>query len=428
MTERRTLPLNRSLLPGTSLAECVLTVVEGSDKGLRLSFTEGRIRVGADPSCELVLSDPAVSGLHAELSILSEGVLLRDLGSTNGTYFLGSKILEALLQPGSVVKLGRTLLAVLPPRDPEPQPFGETSYGPLLGESVRMRGLFALLHRVERTEATILLEGETGTGKSLIAETIHARSPRAGQPFVTVDCGAVAPTLLHSELFGHKRGAFTGAIEDRAGAFESAHTGTLFLDEIGELPLELQPVLLRVLERGEVQRVGDSRTRPVDLRFIAATNRRLEERVAQGTFRPDLFYRLGVVRIGVPSLRECIEDILPLSRRFLGEEKALPADLAALLQSYEWPGNIRQLRNMMERFKAVGSFQLEDEAPRTAELSFHEAKALMIDRFERSYLAALMSEHRGNLSSASRVCGMARNHLRKLLKRHDIPIEEYRRS
>jgi DNA-binding NtrC family response regulator len=434
-------------MPGARLVDCTLQVVDGPDRGLSTPLGLERTTIGASASCDLVLSDPSVSGVHAELAPLDAGIRVRDLGSTNGVTLLGAWIQEALLQPGAVIVLGRTTLALAPP---ETSPFPEseeTEYGGIIGYSPAMRRLFTALARLESTEITVLVEGETGTGKSLLAHALHEASPRRAGPLVVVDCGAISPGLLHSELFGHRRGAFTGARRDRAGALETAHGGTVLLEEIGELPPELQPALLRFIETGEIQRVGDAHPRSLDVRVLAATNRPLDRALAEGRFRLDLFYRLSVVRLQIPPLRERPEDILPLARLFLarqgaGAREPLPPPVAATLQGYPWPGNVRQLHNAITRLASLGRLFIDEPASRSrggvspggeegpggrdAEADFHEAKARMIERFERGYLMELMHQHEGNLSAASRASGLVRHHLRKLLRRHGIDPGRFR--
>jgi DNA-binding NtrC family response regulator len=328
------------------------------------------------------------------------------------------------------------------------RPSNDPRFEGLLGSSARMREIFDLLARVAPTRATTLLEGETGTGKELIAEAIHLRSPRRDGPFVVFDAGAVAANLLESELFGHVKGAFTGATATRRGAFERAHTGTLFLDEIGEMSLDLQPKLLRALEAQEVRRVGDDVTHKVDVRVVAATNRDLKAEVAAGRFRADLYFRLAVVRILVPSLRERAEDIGLLVDHFLGPvgKRATP-EVTALLARYDWPGNVRELRNLIERVKAFGwdealaasgILAAVEEAggaamagaggggsDGTSSAPFKEAKGKVVEAFERDYLEDLIRRTKGNISAAAREAGIDRNHLTKLLQKYGIGIKRF---
>jgi len=426
MSARHTAPISRTLMPGARLQDCTLLVVDGPDRGSSVRLDAGRLTVGADPRCDLVLTDPTISGFHAELSLLTNGIRVRDLGSTNGIRFLGTRIHDAVLQPGSAVMMGNSCIAVLPPESSGLSPVAESEHGPLFGSGEKMRLLFALMQRLEACDITVLVEGETGSGRTLVAETIHEWSGRKG-PLVPVECGAISPHLIQSELFGHRRGAFTGAQEDRQGAVEAAAGGTLLLQEIGELPLDLQPTLLRFLETREVQPVGSPRAKTVDVRVIATTAHDLQRAAREGTFRSDLYYRISVGRIRVPSLRERPEDILPLVRRFLAEagnptdpEQLLTPGLAALLQSYPWPGNLRQLRNAVQRLTTLGAPFGESTAPALSADDFHSAKAEVIEQFERTYLEQLMRQHEGNLTAASRASGLVRHYLRAMLKKHGL--------
>ena len=297
-----------------------IAVISGPDRGAELLLVRGTYLVGKAPGCALVLRDPAVSRQHLELAVVEGGLRVRDLGSRNGSLFGGARFSEITVGSGAVIQLGRTELRVLPEgvRDALP-PSTRDHFGGLLGRSLAMRELFAVLERVAPSDVAVLIEGETGTGKELCAEAIHAASRRAGKPFIVCDLAGVARSLVESELFGHVRGAFTGADRDREGAFVQADAGTIFIDEIGELDLELQPRLLRALERRQVKPVGGSAYRTVDVRVVAATNRDLQSEVRAGRFREDLYHRLAVVRVRLPSLRERKEDIPLLAQHFLSK-------------------------------------------------------------------------------------------------------------
>jgi transcriptional regulator with GAF, ATPase, and Fis domain len=317
-----------------------------------------------------------------------------------------------------------------------------------------MRRLFELIKRYAKSASPVLVEGESGTGKELIATEIVRHGGRADKPLVVVDCGAVSPQLIESELFGHVRGSFTGATRDRAGAFEAADGGTVFLDEIGELPLDMQPKLLRALEQREVKRVGENRVRKVDVRVIAATNRQLEREVNSGRFREDLYYRLSVLTLRVPPLRERLDDLPFLVEHFLDERDA--GDKASLftpevyeeMRCHDWPGNVRELRNYVERRVVlehhVGSLgsghpgshpgaETRSEPPKApraidVDLPFKEAKDQVIADFERAYLAELLRWAGGNVSKAARKAQLDRMHLHRLFQRHGLrspgPLEE----
>ncbi|MBC7978009.1 MAG: sigma 54-dependent Fis family transcriptional regulator, partial [Myxococcales bacterium] len=343
-----------------------LRVLSGADEGKEVISAGEETTVGTDPGNDLILSDRAVSRHHVSIRASARGLELRDLGSTNGTVLGGHRVLHALLEPGALIGCGRTVLRLDLVGGEVRETLSERErFGRALGASPAMRRVFALMDRFAPSEGTVLIEGETGTGKELIAEAIHDASPRAAGPFVVVDCGAIPITLIEAELFGHVRGAFTGATENRRGAFESARGGTVFLDEIGELPPAVQPVLLRVLEDRTVKRVGDDRRIPIHVRVVAATHRDLREEVNRSRFRADLYYRLAVLRLRVPALRERREDIPLLIRHFCATfraddedaaEAGDPADptslsdeLVTALAAQSWPGNVRELRSAVQR-------------------------------------------------------------------------------
>jgi DNA-binding NtrC family response regulator len=312
-------------------------------------------------------------------------------------------------------------------------------FGGIIGSSPAMRHVFELVANVAATDATVLITGESGTGKELVARSLHEHSPRATRQFVAINCGALAESLLESELFGHERGAFTGADAKRRGLFEEASGGTLFLDEVGELTPSTQVRLLRVLQERCVRPVGSNHARPIDVRVVAATNRNLEVEVREKRFREDLFYRLNVVSIELPPLRGRGEDLLLLAHHLLGKHKSrlgkpgmrFASDALEALAAYEFPGNIRELENAIERAAIMTSddivtaqalpaqFRAASSRPRASsllELPFNEARA----RFERSYLDQVLEESGGNLSQAARRSGMDRSNFRRLLERHGV--------
>jgi len=367
------------------------------------------------------------------------GVHLRDVGSTNGTFLAGHRVDSAWLKPGSTLRLGATHLRFDQLTEEVREPLAESDRcGRMLGSSVAMRRIFALVPRLAVSSATILLEAETGTGKTLLAEAIHRAGDRAKQRFVVVDCGAIPPTLIESELFGHERGAFTGATQTRIGAFEAAAGGTILLDEVGELPLEMQPKILRVLEDRTVKRVGTIEELPIDVRVIAATNRDLRLAVNRGAFRADLFYRLNTVRLRLPPLRERREDIPFLIehfyQQFTGSSDPAPPEMVSTFLSHEWPGNIRELRGAVERAVLMGDLELWNEvneptvepAPDVFDphLSFRAAKDRAVGRWERWYVRELYARAGNNLSKAARAARMDRAYLRDLLRRHHARVDE----
>ncbi|MEM6929438.1 MAG: sigma 54-interacting transcriptional regulator, partial [Myxococcota bacterium] len=325
-----------------------LRVLDGADAGHEGQFDHDVIRIGQSEGNHFILTDDTVSRRHAEIARTADGIVLRDLGSTNGTFIEKVRIKEVFLGEHRVFRLGKSEIEFdLLDQVVDIVPTQNTRFEDLVGQSLQMREMFAVLERVARTELTVLVTGETGSGKELVSRAIHNRSSRRDGPFVVFDCGAVARNLIESELFGHERGAFTGAVAARAGVFEQAHGGTIFLDELGELPLDLQPALLRVLEQREVKRIGDRRVRSVDVRVVAATNRDLQQRVADGQFREDLYYRLAVVEVPLPSLRDRTEDLPLLVEHLLGTAnfdhsvKGVTPDVLSLFDQYRWPGNVR---------------------------------------------------------------------------------------
>ena len=417
---------------------CLVRVVEGAPAAAWRP-SRPRVTIGSHPTNDLVIDEPTVSRFHCELIAEARGVRVRDLGSRNGLTVDGLRVIECFARDGSVVQLGRVRLHVElgAERLVLAQPLDR--FGALVGTSLAMRMAFAVLDRAAATDATVLLEGETGTGKGVIAETLHAEGGRRHGPFVVVDCGALAPSLLDSELFGHERGAFTGADARRVGAFEEAHGGTLFLDEIGELPAELQPKLLRVLESRTIRPLGQNAWRPVDFRLVAATNRDLRAEVNAGRFRSDLYYRLAVVKVTVPPLRERPDDVPALARALLGELGATAEEQAALtapeaiarLQRASWPGNVRELRNYLERslvLQAPAPLREPSAPPRegAADLSlpYADARRRALDAFERAYAEGIVRAHHGKVAAAARAAGIARVYLHRLLRRHGLSTDD----
>ena len=440
------------------LRRCRVEVTAGPDAGLVRDIEASVIRIGARRGNDVQLTDSKVSGLHCEIRLDDRGYRLRDLDSTNGTYVSSLRINDVYIQPGAQIALGSTRMKFEPLGDSVEIELADTDkFGSMIGRSVKMREMFARLEKLAKTDTTVLVTGETGVGKELVAEALHDGSPREKGPFVVLDCGSIPPNLIESELFGHERGAFTGATNSYAGAFERAHGGTVFLDEIGELPLAMQPKLLRVLERKEVRRVGGAKTIEVDVRIVAATNRDLGVEVNRGRFREDLYYRLAVARVHVPPLRERKDDLPLLIEHILattpgGEAAQIAQDTVDLMMKHDWPGNVRELRNVIERavllaetpdsadslrrapppqHKSEPSITVTPSQTATAgdasmtvpvdvSIPFKHAKQNVISEFERRYISRLLAQHDGNISAAARAAGIDRMSIHKMLHRLGI--------
>ncbi|HTM20563.1 MAG TPA: sigma 54-interacting transcriptional regulator [Kofleriaceae bacterium] len=421
-----------------------LRVLGGPDAGLEVALPPIGVVIGADPSVDVVLSDPAVSSRHCTVTPGGDGFEVRDLGSRNGTLLDGVALSQARVPVGAVLRVGTSLVQLMPAEDAlELPPSERTAFGGLIGASLAMRRVYALLERAAQSAASILFLGESGTGKELAARAVHEHSPRAGGALVVFDCGAASETLIASDLFGHVRGAFTGAHADRVGAFAAADRGTLFLDEIGDLPLALQPKLLRMLEAGEVVPLGGRAPERHDVRVVAATHRDLYQEVAEGGFRGDLYYRLAVVEVHLPPLRQRREDIPELVRLFLQRAGSPIAEVGGRnlerLIGYHWPGNVRELRNVITRAVALAApgarfddlpillrpaAGAEAEPSARADRPYHEAKDELIRRFDADYLADLMRRAGGNVSQAARAAGLERKYLYKLLERAGLRTRE----
>ena len=426
----------------TMAVKLALSVVDGPDRGRRKVIGAGTVVVGGGQDVDVVLKDPRVSRRHASFELVADGVRVRDLGSKNGTRLDGTRVVDGVARPGSLVELGDTAIVVVADGERLDVGRGVDELGGLRAHGAAMRRVLGVLERAAKSDVTVLLLGESGVGKDVAARAIHAASPRAAGPFRVVDCGSISPGLIASELFGHKRGAFTSANEDRVGAFEAARGGTLFLDEIGELPRDLQPTLLRVLESRTATRVGDTAARPVDVRIVAATNRELSAEVARGAFRQDLFFRLAVVCLTIPPLRERRDEILAIAARILKEQGRSLDDVAPderrRLLDHPWPGNVRELKNVLLRACALSSLdepvRLALERPGSAsgaiaaaesaddgaliEKPLSAARADALFRFESRYLTALMTACDGNVSEAARRARVARSYLNRLLVAH----------
>jgi transcriptional regulator with GAF, ATPase, and Fis domain len=441
-------------LPDRSAPTLVLRDAAGEQR----IVIDRRLLLGTAEGADVRLRDRLVSRVHAELELRDDGAWIRDLGSRNGTFVNELCVVEARLPNRARIRVGTTQLTVRF-EQPEPRPielWHEERFGRMLGATTVMRRLFATLHRVAATESPVLIHGETGTGKELVAEAIHGASKRRDGAFVTIDCAALPEALLEAELFGHTRGAFTGAVSARAGAFETADGGTVFLDEIGELPPAIQPKLLRVLEAKTIRRLGESTHRAIDVRVIGATHRDLPQMVARGEFREDLYFRLCVLPVAVPPLRARRDDVPALLSFFFGGELPLSAEQRAALVAHAWRGNVRELRNFVERVRALdldaaltmlGLTEPEERATRPAEAApeaaaaaaavappppppladaatfeadYHSFREGWIDRGEAEYVRRLLDRHAGNVSNAASAAGLARTYLYRLIRKHGL--------
>jgi len=417
------------------LPRCCLEILDGPLRGERLAIDGSQVSVGSGADNDLILPDPAVSQHHLVIEKTDEGYRLRDLGSTNGSFVNRLKLEQALLTPGSEIWIGQTRLLFRTVVDKVYS--GQSGVGPagMLGETAAMRELFALIQRVAPSQLPVLIEGETGTGKEMIARALHDLSLRSSGPFQVFDCGTADRESLRSDLFGHEKGAFTGALERRRGAFELAHGGTLLFDELGELPLDQQTKLLRVVETGEVQRLGGEQVHRVDVRIVAATNRDLDARVREGRFREDLFFRVSVVRIKVPPLRDRRDDILLLADYFLAQQREADPGLRAegfdpgairRLWSHPWPGNVRELRNAVLRSLTSASGQLIGEADlllQTNGVTIEPETPQSLEDAERAVLMRVLREHDWNQAATARDLGISRTTLRKKIREYGIELD-----
>ena len=432
------------LKPLIDIGQPGLTLLVESESGKAAQRTlvhEGDIcRIGTHASNDLVLDDRSVSRFHCRIVPDAAGWRIEDSGSLNGSRLQELRILNAVLPAEAVLSLGQSVIRIV-----ANAPVGRTlvpqmpTFGTLTGTGKAMRKLFAVLEKVAASDINCFIQGENGTGKELVATEIVQRGVRASKPFVVVDCGAISPNLVESELFGHVRGSFTGADRDRIGAFEAADGGTVFLDEIGELPIGVQPKLLRALEQREIRRVGETHTRKVNVRVISATNRDLEREVNKGTFREDLYFRIAVITVRVPPLRDRPEDLPHLIRSFLesldakNNEHLFGPEVIEELSRHEWPGNVRELRNYVERSIVLQTARMSLPSPISTRsggprikgggevdvgVPFKVAKDALIDGFERSYLRAILEAAGGNMTKAARMAGIDRMYLHRLVQKH----------
>lgn len=396
--------------------------------------------IGRNDACDLVLDDKKVSAVHLEVLATERGVRLRDLGSRNGSFIGDTRVGEVFLTKPAFITCGDSILEFAPSGPEQVEVPEVNGFGPLVGTSSGMRSVFERLRKAAPTDLTVLVLGETGCGKELVAQAIHQASHRANKPFVVVDCGAIPASLAESALFGHERGSFTGAVDKRLSPFIEADGGTIFLDELGELPLDVQPKLLRALAEQRIKSVGSNSYRPVNVRVIAATRRDLVREVNSASFRSDLYFRVAQVKVELPALRQRLEDIPALVRKMMedmGDKNAynrITNDSLERLMRHDWPGNVRELRNVVAVAMAFAKDGPIDLAQHLAPLvgsstadstptrgrTFQDAKREVLARFEREYFVALHAECNGNVSEIGRRAAMERAHVRGYLRRHGI--------
>ncbi len=440
-----TLVMGHHALTTVKLHKCRLQVSAGPDEGRQVVSDKERLRVGSHPQNDLVLvEDRTASRHHFEIQYTERGYLLVDLNSTNGTFLDGRRIERAYLSSGSQVRAGSSVITFSPiDEEVTIEPDREGELCGMVGQSVKMRQIFGLIKRIAPMDVSVIIQGETGTGKELVARAVHELSMRSRGPMVVLDCGAIPPNLIESELFGHEKGAFTGAVTSRPGAFERAQGGTIFLDELGELRVDLQPKLLRVLENREVRRVGGNDVIEVDCRVIAATNRDLQKEITAGNFREDLYFRLSVIQIQLPPLRQRRDDIPHILKRALAEpevverhgRKRFSPEALGLLMSYAWPGNVRELMNVLSHVLTFSEGEeilpahlpprvrgqaREGPLPFNEHLSFKDAKEQLLENFEREYITSVLARCEGNLSRAARESGLHRKSIERLVKKYQL--------
>lgn len=425
MESAKTKTVDRSIAPSGPVP-IRITVLEGPDKGAVLEVRDGTVLIGTSEDCALKLTDEGVSRRHLRLELVGSSIRAVDLESKNGTRYLGARLERAGLPLGATLELGHSVLGILPAMADGLS--DKQALGDLLGRSHSMRRLFALIEQVAPTEVSCVIQGETGTGKELVARTIHSLSPRSAAPFVVVECANLSASLASATLFGHVRGAFTGAVRDSIGLIGLAHGGTLFLDDVAALPIELQPLLLRVLDTHKYERVGEGKPRTSNFRALASSKEDLTEAVRTRKLRSDLYYRLAAITLELPPLRARVDDIPLLAEHFVRQSRpdaSLTAVLLAGLGGWRWPGNVRELKNAMERGVALGEVAAQPALDPTSQ-HFHAERDRVVAAFERNYLVSLLQKHRGAASAMAREAGIARSFLYRLFEAHGLSPDQYR--
>lgn len=419
--EDLTLPTQSISTSHLPLESVRLTVLEGPASGTTFDLSTGTAVIGSSRACDFKLRDTSVSSRHATFELLAGVVRVRDLDSRNGTWFLGARVESALVPIGGRVTLGRALISLNPVAERHEATVSE--WHGLVTRSAAMKQLVWRLERLAASDITVVIRAGSGMGKEAVARALHAAGPRAAGPFEVFDAAGVNAELLESELFGHLKGAFTGAHEARAGILERAHGGTLLLDQVDHLPLELQPRLLRFLQERTVSRVGGGAPRLLDVRVLATTQRVLEDAVTEGRLRSDLYYRLAAVLLEVPPLSARQDDIPELVRRFLADAKGkapLTPAIVASLQAHPWPGGARELRHAVQRAVAFGSFEPAPADRPSDAKGLKEGREHVADAFEADALRALLVRHRWNLAAVARAARIARSHLYTLIARYGL--------
>lgn len=409
--------------------ETLLHLFEPGKTGRTHPLGSTPLVMGTKPDCTVVLVDPYVSGRHCSISKTENGFVLKDLGSTNGTFVDGVKISETPLPFNKEVSLGQVRFFISGEKHEEAiRPLAQSRFCGMIGKNAQMRTLFTKIERVAPTDMTVLVQAETGSGKELVAKALHDLSPRANSPYVILNCGAISASLIESELFGHEKGAFTGAVARRLGAFEQAQNGTLFLDEVGELPLDLQPKLLRVLENQTLRRVGGDEEVKVNARIVAATHRDLAELVKAGKFREDLYFRLFVIPLSIPPLRERKEDILTLAEFFLKQSPqnlTLSSEAQKKLAEHSWPGNVRELKNVILRSMVyVDGTVITPDHLEIIKVTTGKSNDVNLESMEKQKIIEAIEKAKGNKTKAAELLGIAKSTLFKKLKDYDIGGDE----